>query len=456
MSDEIKQKKVLVIGAGLAGSEAAFYLASRNIPVVLLESKMINPNESQKLKTAAELVCTNSLKSLDPDSSHGLLKQEMKAFDSLILKCAELHRVPAGDALAVDREGLSEEVEKRLRAHPLITYLSEVADDPHFLLGKYQCHYAVIATGPLTLGGLENWIKKEVGDDNFYFYDAIAPIVDAESLDTSQMYFKGRYHDDGEGADYLNVPLTKEQYELFIEALKTAQKVPPKNFEEAKFFEACLPVDLMAERGPETARFSCMKPLGLKTKDGYLPHAVVQLRKENLLGSAYNIVGFQTRLTYKEQLRVFRMLPGFEKAQFLHLGSVHRNSFLDAAKNLNADMSLKNNPHIYFAGQMTGVEGYTESGASGLYVAYALAKKIKGQQFHPFPVTTAIGALINYLLTCPYPRPSNINTGLFPEIVLSREERKSRDRKSIKKALIAQRAQKDLVQYLASSQGEQG
>lgn len=452
MESTIEKNKVLIIGAGLAGSDAAFFLASRQIPVVLVESKSIMPTPAQTLKTAAELVCTNSLKSLDPDSSHGLLKSEMNALGSTILKCAHNNRVPAGTALAVDREKFSLEVNGLLKSHPLIEYVELVASDPRQVMDEFGCSHCIIATGPLTLGGLENWIKKEIGAEDFYFYDAIAPIVDADSLDTSKMYFKGRHLEDGEGADYLNVPLNEEEYNNLITALKSAEKVPSKNFEEEKFFEACLPVDLMAERGPETARFSCMKPIGLKQPGMRVHHAVIQLRKENLLGSAFNLVGFQTRLTYKEQLRVFRMIPGFENATFLHLGSVHRNSFINAKKHLNYDMSLKLAPNIYFAGQMTGVEGYTESAASGLYVAHCLLKKLKGMEVSPFPVTSAIGALINYIMTSPTPRPSNINTGLFPEISLTRDQLKSKMRKSIKKELIAKRAASDLGEFLSSAE----
>lgn len=444
--------KILIIGAGLAGSDAAYFLASRQIPVVLMESKTITPTPAQKMKTAAELVCTNSMKSLDPDSSHGLLKNEMTTLGSLILECANKHRVPAGGALAVNREEFSKEVSSALKSHAFIQFIEQVAEDPRLLMKEYGCNYCIIASGPLTLSVLENWIKKEIGEEDFYFYDAIAPIVDADSLDTSKMYFKGRHVEDGEGADYLNVPLNEVEYKNFIAALKSAQKVPAKNFEEEKFFESCLPVDLMAERGEETARFSCMKPIGLKQPGMKLHHAVVQLRKENLLGSAFNIVGFQTRLTYKEQLRVFRMLPGFQNATFLHLGSVHRNSFINARAHLNFDMSLKHSPEIYFAGQMTGVEGYTESAASGLYVAHCLVKKLKRFEVLPFPVTSAIGALINYIMTSPTPRPSNINTGLFPEVEMTREELKSKMRKSFKKELIAKRANRDLGQFLSAAE----
>jgi methylenetetrahydrofolate--tRNA-(uracil-5-)-methyltransferase len=455
---ESKSKVVLVIGAGLAGSETAMFLARHGISVVLLEAKELKLNPAQKIPTFAELVCTNSLKSKVPESAHGMLKTEMRGLGSFILEMALQSEVPAGDALAVDREVFSKIVTDNLKAHPNIKVIAEDVLDPIEAKNRYGADYVVIATGPLTTESLSKWmgeslsIPKEEGERpdrftnaDFYFYDAIAPVVDADSLDYSKMYYKERHKPVGdnpsEDADYLNAPLTKEEYERFITELVNAEKVPPKNFEEYKFFESCLPIDTMAERGPETARFSCMKPIGLELPDGSIPHACVQLRKENLLGSAYNMVGFQTRLTYKEQMRVFRLIPGFENASFIHLGSVHRNSFLNSRKLLNFDLSSKKFPEIYFAGQITGVEGYTESAAMGLYVAHQLMRKINSTEVVPFPVETAIGSLINYIMTVPKPVPSNINTGLMPAVPLTKEERRRRhELKSIKKAKIAKRA----------------
>lgn len=444
------QPRVLVIGAGLAGSEAAMYLANNNIQVILLESKTIKLNPAQKIPHFGELVCTNSLKSLDPYSAHGLLKSEMKAFGSFIIQSAENNAVPAGDALAVDRDRFSEEITTKLRNHPLIRVVDLEADDPVALKKHFECDYVIIATGPLTTKTLEDWILKEVSNDDFYFYDAIAPVVDADTLDLSKMYFKDRHKEMDEGGDYLNSPMTKEQYYAFVEELKNAEKVKPKEFEDWKFFESCLPIDLMAERGPDTARFSCMKPVGLEPDiNGKWPFAVVQLRKENLLGSAYNLVGFQTRLTYKEQVRVFRMIPGLEEASFIHLGSCHRNSFLNARKLLNFDLSSKKFPEIYFAGQITGVEGYTESASMGLYVAVQLLRRIKGQAPISFPVETAVGALVNYIMTIDRPCPSNINFGLLPQIGFSREQKKAGGKK-LKKELVARRAQ-EVFQTFKSS-----
>ncbi|OIQ20567.1 MAG: methylenetetrahydrofolate--tRNA-(uracil(54)-C(5))-methyltransferase (FADH(2)-oxidizing) TrmFO [Bacteriovorax sp. MedPE-SWde] len=437
--------KVIVIGAGLAGSEAANYLANRNIQVILIEGKKVKLNPAQKITDYAELVCTNSLKSTREDSGHGLLKVEMDKLGSLILDAGRQHSVPAGDALAVNREDFSAEVTKRLSSHENITIVEDHAVNPNELIKKYEASACIVASGPLTSEGLSNWILEEISNDDFYFYDAIAPVVDADTLDYTKLYYKDRHkvpsEEEGVEADYLNAPMNEEQYNAFIKELVDAKKVPAQNFEDYKFFESCLPVDIMAERGPETARFSCMKPIGLELPDGTLPHACVQLRKENFLGSAFNLVGFQTRLTYGEQIRVFKMIPGFEDASFLHLGSVHRNSFLNSRTLLNFDFSSKKFDNIYFAGQITGVEGYTESAAMGLYVAAQLYKKLQGEEVLEWPVETGIGCLVNYVMTAPKPRPSNINFGLLPPVPLTKEQRRDRrNRKKVKKTLAAQRA----------------
>lgn len=435
------EKKVLVIGAGLAGCEAAWFLARHGINVVLVENKVLNPNPAQKMPTYAELVCTNSLKSKNENSAHGLLKKEMKGFGSLVLEVGEKTAVPAGDALAVDREKFSTLITEKIKGHSRINTIDEECSDPLMLKEKYGCDFVIVATGPLTTDALSSWIQKNLSEGDFYFYDAIAPVVDADTLDLSKMYYKDRHKEVDESADYLNAPMTQEQYYAFIDELVGAQKVPPKDFEEYRFFEACLPIDLMAQRGKDTPRFSCMKPIGLETSSGDEPFAVVQLRKENLLGSAFNLVGFQTRLTYKEQLRVFRMIPGFEEASFIHLGSVHRNSFLNAKELLNIDLSTKKFPELFFAGQITGVEGYTESSSMGLYVALQILRRYHNLDALVFPVETAMGALVNYLKTVPKPTPSSINFGLIPSVVLTREQRKMRDKKKLKKELASQRAQ---------------
>lgn len=442
--------KVLVIGAGMAGSEAAMFLARNGVRVVLIEGKGLKLNPAQKIPTFAELVCTNSLKSMEPTSAHGLLKHEMLAMDSFIIQTAKENAVPAGDALAVDREKFSQAITSALKSHPLIETVELDATDPLELKKRYECTHVIVATGPLTSKGLEDWIQKEISGEDFYFYDAIAPVVDADSLNLEKMYFKDRHKPMEESGDYLNSAMTKEQYYAFITELKNAEKVPPKEFEDWKFFESCLPIDLMAERGDDTARFSCMKPVGLEPDiAGKWPYAVVQLRKENLLGSAYNLVGFQTRLTYKEQVRVFRMIPGMEEASFIHLGSCHRNSFLNARKLLNNDLSSIKHPDISFAGQITGVEGYTESASMGLYVAFQVLRKIQGKESVKFPVETAIGALVNYIMTIEKPCPSNINFGLLPTVELTKEQYKG-DRKRTKKELVAKRAQ-DVFQSFYSA-----
>ena len=264
-----------------------------------------------------------------------------------------------------------------------------------------------MATGPLTSEPLEKWIMANVSKSDFYFYDAIAPVVDGDSLDYTKLYYKDRHKEsvDGEEADYLNAPMNKEQYEAFVSELVKGEKVPPANFEELKYFEACLPIDTLATRGKDTPRFGCMKPIGLSSPEGESYYAVVQLRRENLLGSAFNLVGFQTRLTYKEQQRIFKMIPGLENASFIHLGSVHRNSFLNARKLLNFDLSCKEFPRLFFAGQMTGVEGYTESASMGLYTGYQVLRKLNELESQNFPLESAIGGLINYLMTVPKPTP---------------------------------------------------
>lgn len=432
--------RVLVIGAGLAGSEAAWFLAQKGVQVRLVESKTKKLNEAQKIPFFTELVCTNSLKSLDPDSAHGLLKTEMRALGSLVLENATKHAVPAGDALAVDRDLFSQAMTQDLKNHPLIEVIEEEASDPLELMRRHECQYVIIATGPLTTSPLEQWLVQELAKGDFYFYDAIAPVVDADTLDYSKLYYKDRHRAPDERADYLNAPMNKEQYDAFVAELAAAEKVPPKQFEDWKFFESCLPVDLMAERGPETARFSCMKPIGLELPDGSEPWAVVQLRKENLLGSAFNLVGFQTRLTYKEQVRVFRMIPGLENASFIHLGSCHRNSFLNSRQLLDFTMASKQYPEIHFAGQITGVEGYTESASMGLYVAHQVWRKLSGFSPLEWPKETAIGALVNYVMTVEKPTPSSINFGLLPSIELTKEQRRMKDKKRTRKTLVAKRA----------------
>jgi methylenetetrahydrofolate--tRNA-(uracil-5-)-methyltransferase len=433
-------EKILVIGAGLAGCEAAAYLARHGLNIVLAESKKLAPNPSQKIPLAAELVCTNSLKSLKKDSAHGLLKSEMARLGSIVLQASELSKVPAGDALAVDRQIFSEQVERILATYENIKRVDLVVDDPLATAKEFGCSQVIIATGPLTTGKLGEWVAHNLSKDDLYFYDAIAPVVDADSLDLSKLYWKDRWGDDKEEADYLNCPLDKEQYLKFVDDIVNSQKVLPQNFEKEQFFEACLPIDVMAARGVETLRFGCMKPIGLMMPNGNIPHAVIQLRKENLLGKSFNLVGFQNRLKYGDQLQLLKSLPGFENASFHHLGSVHRNTFIHAKKLLNNDLSTKTHPQVFFAGQITGVEGYTESASLGLYVAHQIVRRKREMSFQKWPVESGIGALINYIMTSPRPVPSNINFGLLPEVKLTKEQRKGKIRKTIKKSLAVERA----------------
>jgi len=439
----LRGKKIIVVGAGLAGSESAYYLANLGADVTLIESKRVRKNEAQGSNHFAELVCTNSLKSNDPMTGHGILKREMDGLGSLILNVAREHAVPAGSALAVDRESFSSAVTQRLLSHPNIKIENRIVTS---LKSEKECAGAdivIVATGPLTLSELTETMATELfSPDNLYFYDAIAPIVDADSLDYSKLYFKDRHGEtptDNCGADYLNAPFDKVQYEAFVEELKKGEKTPSKNFEGYRFFESCLPVDLMAERGIDTLRYSCMKPIGLETADGKQPYAVVQLRKENLPGSAYNLVGFQTRLKFPEQKRIFSMIPGLESASFLHYGSVHRNTYLNAPKLFNRDFSLKEHPWLHFAGQITGVEGYTESAASGLVVALYVAAKLQEKPIPYIPATTMLGALLSYIGTNPKPVPTNCHFGLLPEVDHALLK-KCKDRKRKKKEIQSERA----------------
>lgn len=415
--------KILIVGAGLAGCEAAYYLAKKNYSIVLVEGKKIKPTPAQSLEYFAELVCTNSLKSIKQTSAHGLLKYDMEQFGSLVLQVGNQEgiRVPAGDSLAVDRMLFSKKIQEVLQSTEKIQIVEELVSNPLEFAQKHSCTHIILATGPLTHGGLDQWIQENICTQNLYFYDSIAPIVDADSLNYEKLYFKDRHLEVDEKikADYLNAPFTKEEYLKFVEELAKAEFIPPKNFEKEIFFENCLPVDVMAKRGKDTLRYSCMKPIGLENPiDNKRPYAVVQLRKENLLGDAFNLVGFQSRLTYADQKRIFCMIPGLENAEFFHYGSVHRNTFIHAKEVLDWDFSSKKFPTIYFAGQIVGVEGYTESAMCGLYVAYMLDKKLNSlsslKTIDKWPLEIATGALVNHIMTAQRPSPTSINFGIMP------------------------------------------
>jgi methylenetetrahydrofolate--tRNA-(uracil-5-)-methyltransferase len=407
---------VHVIGGGLAGSEAAWQLASRGIPVVLHEMRGVRMTPAHQGDGLAELVCSNSFRSDDADrNAVGLLHQEMRALGSLVMASADAARVPAGSALAVDRELFSGLVTRRLQEHPLVTVLREevTAPDPAW-------DEVIVATGPLTSDGLSAHIMALTGETNLAFFDAIAPIVFADSIDMETAWRQSRY-DKGDGADYINCPLDRAQYEAFVAALLSGEKTCFKHWEaETPYFEGCMPIEVMAARGPETLRFGPMKPVGLKDpRTGRRPHAVVQLRQDNVSGTLWNIVGFQTKLKHGEQLRIFRTIPGLESAEFARLGGLHRNSFIRSPVLLDRTLRLKADPRLSFAGQITGCEGYVESAAVGLVAGRFAAERRAGRTPALPPPETAIGALLGHITGAAIAetyQPMNINFGLFPAV----------------------------------------
>ncbi|PIE72627.1 MAG: methylenetetrahydrofolate--tRNA-(uracil(54)-C(5))-methyltransferase (FADH(2)-oxidizing) TrmFO [Deltaproteobacteria bacterium] len=413
---------VSIIGGGLAGCEAAWQLACREIPVVLFEMRPHRFSPAHESEHLAELVCSNSLRSNQIHSAVGLLKEEMRRLDSLIMSVADNTAVPAGKALAVDRNRFALAVTSAVNEHPLIELRREEVTSLDATGGKL----VIIAGGPLSSRALTDELRAITGG-NLSFYDAIAPVVATDSLDADKVYRKSRWDDDSPG-DYLNCPFSKKEYERFYEALISAQTVPLKSFEQVKYFEGCLPIEVMAGRGEGTLRFGPMKPVGLAHPvTGEVPYAVVQLRAENVEGSMYNLVGFQTKLTYGEQKRVFRLIPGLEKAEFIRLGSIHRNTFLCSPLLLDDTLQLVSKPGFFVTGQLSGVEGYVESAAMGLLSGLYTAMYMRGQKPVPPPRDTAMGSLV-YHLTTSDPRhfqPSNVNFGLFPALnkKLPRKER---------------------------------
>jgi methylenetetrahydrofolate--tRNA-(uracil-5-)-methyltransferase len=411
----MKAQRVTVVGGGLAGSEAAWTLARAGVGVDLLEMRPAARSPAHVTDGLAELVCSNSLRSDNPANAVGLLHEELRRLGSLVLGAADATRVPAGDALAVDREGFSRLVTGKLAEHPLVSVVrQEVAELPP------GPGLALVATGPLTSDALAGEVAR-ISGGRLHFYDAIAPIVTAESVDGTVAYARSRYGKGG-GDDYLNLPLDEGQYRAFVEALIAGEKVKPHEFEEPRYFEGCLPVEVMAERGPEVLAHGPLKPVGLEDpRTGRRPHAVVQLRREDVAGTAYNLVGFQTRLTWPEQRRIFRSLPGLAGAEFLRLGQVHRNTFLEAPRVLAPDLSHRERPHLFFAGQMVGVEGYVESAACGLLAARAILDRIAGRPFRPPPPGTAMGGLHRHLTGEAHPpghpyQPTNVVFALFPPL----------------------------------------
>ena len=405
---------VTIIGAGLAGSEAAWQLAKRGVPVRLHEMRPVKMTPAHNTGNCAELVCSNTFRADHLENAVGLLHEEMRRMDSLIMDCGDKARIPAGTALAVDREQFSEMVTAALRAEPLIEFIEgEVTEIPADGL-------VLIASGPLTSDGLYDEIQKLTGIDRLCFFDAIAPVLDAESINMDICYWKNRYDknvEEGEAGDYLNCPMNAEQYKAFIAELVSAEKVAFKDFEDIPFFEGCMPIEEMAERGEDTPRFGPMKPVGLDHPEtGEKAYAVVQLRRDNRMGSLLNMVGFQTKMTYGEQKRVFTMIPGLENAEFFRLGSLHRNTFIKSPDLLDGTLRLKSDPRVLFAGQITGVEGYVESASMGLMAGRFLAALAQGEEPEAPPENTAHGALLAHISqtrTADF-QPMNINFGLLP------------------------------------------
>lgn len=405
MNRQIAVNEVHVVGAGLAGSEVAWQLVKRGHKVIIHEMKKIKKSPVHKSDYFAELVCSNSLKSLDLKNAEGLLKEEMKLFGSIILDCAMENKVPAGKALAVDREKFSRCVTERLLASGLVEVINEEVTKPG------ENGIWVIATGPTTDGVLAEWVK-EVSGGLFNFFDAVAPIISADNINMDICYVADRY---GIGSgDYINCPMNKEQYEAFWEALVNAEVVEMKDFDRKLLFERCQPIEEIARSGKDAMRYGPLRPVGLPDpKTGKEPYAVVQLRKENVEGTMYNLVGFQTRLKWGEQLRVIRMIPGLENAEILRYGVMHRNSYIDSPRVLDRFLRLKRQPNIFFAGQITGVEGYVESAMTGLYVGLNVARLLEGKEMVEFPKKTMCGALIDYITTAEELKPMYANFGLL-------------------------------------------
>jgi methylenetetrahydrofolate--tRNA-(uracil-5-)-methyltransferase len=401
-----------IVGAGLAGSEAAYFLAENGFSVILHEMRPTVMTEAHQTDRYAELVCSNTFKSKSAQSAPGMLKAEMSQMQSLILRSAGTSAVPGGEALSVDRDIFAETVTRALRSHSNITIVNDEVTAP------FPNSITLFATGPLTSDGLSHWLAKATGADDLYFYDAIAPIVDASSIDLDHAFLANRYDKGGEEA-YLNCPMNEEEYGAFIQALTLAEKVPPKPFEKEKFFQGCQPIEAIAATGKDTLRFGPMKPVGLADpKTNSRPYAVVQLRPENNSKTAYNMVGFQTKLKYGEQAKVFRLIPALKNVEFLRLGSIHRNTFVCGPKVLRADLSLKGHPNVYLAGQITGVEGYLESAACGMLSAIFILQRLEKRPHQCPPVNTALGALLRHV-TGSEPKkyePANMHFGLFDPI----------------------------------------
>ena len=434
--------KIIVVGAGLAGSEAAWQAAEAGAQVELFEMRPLRRSPAHKTDGFAELVCSNSLRGAGLENAVGVLKEEMRRLDSLIMRAADATAVPAGGALAVDREKFSAYVTEEIERHPHISvHHEEITEIPNT-----DDAVVIIASGPLTDGALSDEISRLLGNDSLYFYDAAAPLVSAASIDMSAAYRASRY---GKGeAAYINCPMDEAQYDAFWTALTTAETAQAHDFEKEIFFEGCMPVEVMALRGKTTLLYGPLKPVGLEHPEtGERPHAVVQLRQDNAEGTIYNIVGFQTRLKWPEQQRVFRMIPGLTSAEFLRYGVMHRNTFMNAPRHLRPTFQLQTNDRLFFAGQMTGVEGYVESAASGLMAGMNAVCVAVEREPLVFPPKTCHGALAHYITSCDptHFQPMNINFGLLPPL----ENLPRRTRKPEKKRMLAQRALDELALFHA-------
>lgn len=427
-----KQNKVLVIGGGLAGCESAYQLAKRGVEVDLIDIKPHKFTPAHKNPNLAELVCSNSLKAKNLDTASGLLKAELEMLDSLIIKTAYKHAVEAGGALAVDRDKFSQEITQVISSYPNINIISQEQKDIDTNLPT------IIATGPLTMDDLANSLKQLLSQDYLYFFDAASPIVTAESIDYDFAFWGSRYQKGGD--DYLNCPMNKQEYEHFYNELINAQTVQLKSFEGKEVFEGCMPIEVMAKRGIDTLRFGPLKPVGLKDATGTRPYAVVQLRAENRDKTLFNLVGFQTNLTFPEQKRVFSLIPALKNAQYVRYGVMHRNTFINAPKCLNEYFQLKDYPNIFVAGQLSGVEGYVESVSSGLIAGINMYKYINNQNMLSLPKETMTGALINFITT-PNPnfQPMNANFGILPPLNEHIKDKRARYNQYSQRALSKMR-----------------
>ena len=417
----LMKRGVKIIGAGLAGSEAAWQCARRGVPVDLYEMRPLRPTPAHQTADFAELVCSNSLKSESPNTAPWLLKEEMRRVGSLLLEIARTCAVPAGHALAVDRTDFAAEVTRAISRAPLVTIhraeVTKIAQD----------EITVVATGPLTSEGLSQTIAELSGGSHLYFYDSISPIVDAESIDRSKVYFAARY--DKGTADYINCPMSKPEYDRFFDALVAAESVEARDWEKLNYFEGCLPIEEIAGRGRDTLRFGPMKPVGLKDpRTGEAPYAVVQLRQENLRADSYNLVGFQNHLKFGEQARVLRLIPGLDNARFLRFGQIHRNTYINSPSLLNSTLQMKARPRIFFAGQICGVEGYVESIATGMLAGLHAAALVSGGMPLPPPRPTALGSLVHYITHADPDdfQPANITFDLLPPLATKIRDRQRR------------------------------